>query len=1218
MNMTILESLAFHPLVMAIGWTLIHFVWQAALIAIAVTLVLSAMRRSTAQLRYIVACVGLGVMALAPLVTLAYLAAASNISDWHAQTLDLPSTPNVRDSQRLSPDSDVASPRQIADIPAEPAKADAMSPSVGNTVDGVATATSGGWRSTLETVEIAMQHWLPWCVAIWMIGVLCLAIRMLVGLRRVWRWKREGVEVIGGELAASISRLSERMNLKQPVRLLETAREAVPAVIGWVRPAILVPASMLSGLTTAELESILAHELAHIRRYDYLVNLLQTVVETVLFYHPAVWWLSHRIRAERENCCDDIAIEVCGNRVVFARALSRMEELRCSRERLSLAANGGSLLVRIRRIVGPEPAAAGAWWPASAIVLGSLGLLLGGLWMSVLNASPMQPTSELLASLEATIAAPEMTDETEKTETRKSETVLTDSQTGIEQRVFPGIKLWANNENEMRDATLAMKYTNIMVYSFIPARIAKQLGAVELGEIDFGDRPPQTEQPFQAMLEINDDGSPKIDLPIHLESPKPKPEHTIYVDGLTGPVDSTTKIVPYPDDAVWIPGHLGVYGLNRTNQHRFKVVRLAKAALGVGPEFGPINALVLDDENSDFGLLGMDWIQQVRGNNGEGLWFVAAEGALYFTAGTVNAGNENANHVAPQQTQGSVTVESHGHDAVPARLDRPGVKVLATYTYPQDTRTSTGWVEVDGVQLPIDVGVEYDGIVVYQTLMFDIVAVDSKTEKSIWKMDWGKTMPMWQTVSIVELDRAGKKELAVELYAATKQNGELDYTYLSLKTGEKLEPPATSAGDSDQQQAPKPNVDSQINIKPVERDGDRITRASVKAFDQGRSATELVRHFVSGMPGRDMFQDGMSTTNMETIVSASQANYLIADRLEAAEILFNLPEGSGLRAELSGKNVEIKRGDKATTMMVTDGKIELIDAGGVIRAWASPDGGAEQLIVECREDFGEVVMKLTTRRIQDSPAYPNPPVQVVMNIDTGAPPDEGDPPHGAIRYEIQKGEDGGLPIVRLKMKWRYEMKRLLEEAQAESGLSAEELIDGKQNETPESIPVPLSSVRKREASQQIAPDEAPWGEFAQDSGLRSRLTLMTEAPQVGKPLLFRLEVKNFGDKPTIIDAQNYAPFRVLRDPARWKIGQVHRSETTNSGRRTATSAGRIVNVMGKRRCQRFVSVGSGQVHVSRRRGRMGHASLVARFQYACCRNRSPRTNAVQSVVGKTE
>ncbi len=126
-------------------------------------------------------------------------------------------------------------------------------------------------------------------------------------------------------------------------------------VIGWVRPVILLPASALTGLTPQQLEAIIAHELAHIRRHDYLINMLQALVETLLFYHPAVWWVSRRIRQEREHCCDDLAVAVCGDAFAYARALLEMERLRAAGPQLAVAANGGLLMNRIQRLIGAQP-----------------------------------------------------------------------------------------------------------------------------------------------------------------------------------------------------------------------------------------------------------------------------------------------------------------------------------------------------------------------------------------------------------------------------------------------------------------------------------------------------------------------------------------------------------------------------------------------------------------------------------------------------------------------------------------------------------------------------------------------------------------------------------------------------------------------------------------------------------------------------------------------
>jgi hypothetical protein len=138
----------------------------------------------------------------------------------------------------------------------------------------------------------------------------------------------------------------------------------------------LLPVSALAGLSPQQLEAILAHELAHIRRHDYLVNLLQTLVETLLFYHPAVWWLSHRIRIERENCCDDLAVSLCGDPYAYARALADLEALRGDAGRLALAVTGGSLLHRVRRLLGaPSHDSRGPGWPAATAAVVLMGAI---------------------------------------------------------------------------------------------------------------------------------------------------------------------------------------------------------------------------------------------------------------------------------------------------------------------------------------------------------------------------------------------------------------------------------------------------------------------------------------------------------------------------------------------------------------------------------------------------------------------------------------------------------------------------------------------------------------------------------------------------------------------------------------------------------------------------------------------------------------------------
>jgi hypothetical protein len=172
-----------------------------------------------------------------------------------------------------------------------------------------------------------------------------------------------------------VARLARALGIDRTIRLLHSTAVDVPTVLGWVRPVILLPMT-LTGLSGEQIEMILAHELAHIRRHDFLVNLMQSVVETLLFYHPAVWWISSRIRIEREHCCDDAAVAVGGNALQYARALTRLEELRGEAPQLALGANGGSLMERIRRVAGIRGEGMPSRWLAGAALLTVVAVLL--------------------------------------------------------------------------------------------------------------------------------------------------------------------------------------------------------------------------------------------------------------------------------------------------------------------------------------------------------------------------------------------------------------------------------------------------------------------------------------------------------------------------------------------------------------------------------------------------------------------------------------------------------------------------------------------------------------------------------------------------------------------------------------------------------------------------------------------------------------------------
>jgi len=303
-------------LVSAIGWALLHFVWQGALVGCVTALALTVLRNSSPERRYAAACAGL----------LACLA-------WPLASLLL--------SLQAGPDAT----RAGLDLPGG--------------VAGVAQGAAGGLLAWL-------QNHLAWIVVLWAACACALALRMALGL--VWIGRAGGASAADPAWQARLSRMAEHFGLGREVRLRIVDNLASPITAGWWRPVVLVPAALVSGMSPTLLEALLAHELGHIKRHDYLVNLLQNVIETLLYYHPAVWWISHRIRFEREQIADDFAARQLGDARRLALALSELERLQFSGHHLAQAANGGDLMARIRRLLRPDAQALD--WKAALPVLG--------------------------------------------------------------------------------------------------------------------------------------------------------------------------------------------------------------------------------------------------------------------------------------------------------------------------------------------------------------------------------------------------------------------------------------------------------------------------------------------------------------------------------------------------------------------------------------------------------------------------------------------------------------------------------------------------------------------------------------------------------------------------------------------------------------------------------------------------------------------------------
>jgi beta-lactamase regulating signal transducer with metallopeptidase domain len=188
-------------------------------------------------------------------------------------------------------------------------------------------------------------------VELWFAGVVLFSLRSAGGFFLVVRLRRKESTPVSRDLLSLCQKLQERMGITRIVRYCESLQLSAPVVVGWIRPVVLLPVSALTGLDETQLQAVIAHELAHIQRLDAFVNVFQIAVESLLFYHPAVWWLGKRIREERENCCDDAAVVVCGSPVTYAHALARMAESRVAPQ-LVMAANHGPLAARVARLLG--------------------------------------------------------------------------------------------------------------------------------------------------------------------------------------------------------------------------------------------------------------------------------------------------------------------------------------------------------------------------------------------------------------------------------------------------------------------------------------------------------------------------------------------------------------------------------------------------------------------------------------------------------------------------------------------------------------------------------------------------------------------------------------------------------------------------------------------------------------------------------------------------
>jgi len=327
--MSALTSLS---LLRVMGWALLHSLWQGALLALLAAAGLRLARHRSAELRYAIASGALGLLVLA-----------------FAGTV-------VRFSGGADPLSVEAA--LIAPV------GDGMGP--------------GGWMFQLRAL---LSPWTPWLVLVWMLGVGLRLTQMGRALAWLYGPCLGSLQPPPAEWLTRFEALRIRGGIYRPIRLGLSDRVDSLVVLGWLKPVVLVPAAAFLALSPEALEALLVHELAHVRRGDFLANLIQTFAETLLFYHPAVWWLSARIRQEREHCCDDAAVRACGDPILYASALAGLEELRTPPHLipdLAPAASGGKLMSRIQRVlrvqVSPHPFAPPFAVLPALLLVAALGL----------------------------------------------------------------------------------------------------------------------------------------------------------------------------------------------------------------------------------------------------------------------------------------------------------------------------------------------------------------------------------------------------------------------------------------------------------------------------------------------------------------------------------------------------------------------------------------------------------------------------------------------------------------------------------------------------------------------------------------------------------------------------------------------------------------------------------------------------------------------------
>jgi beta-lactamase regulating signal transducer with metallopeptidase domain len=351
--MSVVEFLS-QPVWQRLGLTLLHFLWQGLAIAALFGLIIRILRLSRGNNQYFASLLAFLVMMACPIATFLTL-------DIPTESLAMPIATQVI-TEPIASSWDT-----LGDLPVEDTQTNTSValPEIAEPVPSIPLR---------EKIADYLHTSLPWAISAWLVGVFVLSMRLLMGFVGVHRW-RQGLEPLPDNPAQRVSLLAKRLGLRGITRVFVSPCAVQAVAIGYFRPMVLLPAAMVTQMPPDMLEAVIAHELAHIRRFDLWVNLLQRVAETLLFYHPAVWWLSNRLRSERELCCDELAIRATGQRLTYASTLEHASRTEFISKQPALAVGLGRdrkpTLNRIRHILGlaPTPQTSRAWMAGLATII---------------------------------------------------------------------------------------------------------------------------------------------------------------------------------------------------------------------------------------------------------------------------------------------------------------------------------------------------------------------------------------------------------------------------------------------------------------------------------------------------------------------------------------------------------------------------------------------------------------------------------------------------------------------------------------------------------------------------------------------------------------------------------------------------------------------------------------------------------------------------------